>query len=340
MKHPRILVLVHPDLVPPDDPTEHEMTKAAWKMEYDVVVTLRGMGHEIRILGVGNELRPIRDLAEEFKPDIVFNLVEGFDDIRALDANVVSYLELLGIAHTGCNPRGLILSRDKALSKKLLAYHRIPFPRFAVFPRHRAVKRPQRLEFPLMVKTLDQDASLGISQASVVQDDGELLERVRFVHDSLGAAAIAEEYIEGRELYVGVVGNSRLRAFPVWELRMDKLPPEGRLIATERVKFNTKYQEKYGINWGPAADLDAAMSERLQALAKRVYRALELSGYARIDFRLDATGRPFVLEANANPDIGYGGELPESAHLAGVGYAQLLKRIISLGLAWREQTRA
>lgn len=334
-----MLVLVHPDLIPPAEADGETLLSAPWKMEYDVVVTLGGLGHRVEVLGVGDELRPIRDAAARFEPHVVFNLLEGFDDIRELDANVVSYLELLGIAHTGCNPRGLMLSRDKALSKKLMAYYRIPCPRFVVFPRGGRVRRPQRLAFPLIVKALDQDSSSGIAQASVVDDDEQLAERVRFVHESIGTAAIAEQYIEGRELYVAVLGNRRLTAFPPWELRMETLPPTGRLVATERVKFSDRYQKKYGIRWGPAPDLDEAAVRRLHALAKRAYRALELSGYARIDFRLDPAGLPYVIEANANPDIGYGSELPESAESAGMTYEQLLSRILALALSWKQQRR-
>lgn len=339
MKRLRVLVLVHPSLVPPEHAEEAELLKAPWKMEYDVVATLEGMGHAVEVLGVGNELRPIRDTAAGFEPHVVFNLLEGFDDIREMDTNVVAYLELLGFAYTGCNPRGLMLSRDKALSKKLLTYHRIPCPHFAVYPRRRRIHRPKSLRFPLIVKALDQDASAGIAQASVVDGDEELTARVRFVHETLGTAAIAEEYVDGRELYVGVLGNHRLQAFPAWELRMQRLPPTGRLVATEHVKFRDDYQKKYGIEWGPAAELEPAIAERLASVAKRAFRALEINGYARIDFRLDARGEPHVIEANANPDIGYGAELPESAHQAGVPYERLLRRILSLGQAWKDEGR-
>jgi D-alanine-D-alanine ligase len=219
MKRLRVLVLVHPELVPPDTlkgHTEQEINE--WKTEYDVASTLREAGHEVRPLGVENELKPIREEIESWKPDVVFNLLEQFHGEAVYDQNVASYLELLRMPYTGCNPRGLVLARGKDLSKKLLIYHRIPLPAFAVFPPRRKIRRPPRLAFPLIVKSLNEDASWGISQASVVDSDEKLAERVSFIHESIGTAAIAEQYIEGRELYVGVLGNERLRVFPIWEL--------------------------------------------------------------------------------------------------------------------------
>ena len=233
-----------------------------------------------------------------------------------------------------------MLSRDKALSKKILAYHRIPCPDFAVFPLGRAARRPRRLSFPLIVKSLTEDASLGISQASVVENDDKLRERVAFVHESLGTSAIVERYIEGRELYVGVVGNRRLSVFPVWELRMEGLPDVARPIATQRLKWSRPYQKKYGIRWGEARGLPEPIGRRVQDLAKRIYRTLGLSGYARIDFRLDANQEPYALEANPNPEIAYGEELAESAEKAGLSYEGLLQQILSLGLHWRHDVYA
>jgi D-alanine-D-alanine ligase len=225
MKRLRVLVLVHPDLVPPDSiegRTEQEIN--VWKTEYDVVHTLRINGHEVRPLGVHDELKPIRDEIENWKPHVVFTLLEQFRGEAIYDQNVASYLELMRVPYTGCNPRGLLLARGKDMSKTLVHYHRIAVPAFAVFPMNRKIKRPRRLTLPLIVKSLSEDASYGISQASVVDTDEELQERVVFIHDRVGTAAIAEQYIEGRELYVGVLGNDRLRVLPVWELQFSNMP--------------------------------------------------------------------------------------------------------------------
>ena len=224
MKRLRVLVLMHPDLVPPDSTkgySEQEINE--WKTEYDVVSTLRAAGHEVRPLGVHDELKPIRDEIEGWKPHVVFTLLEQFHGEVIYDQNVASYLELMRIPYTGCNPRGLMLARGKDLSKTLVHYHRIPVPAFAVFPLRRKVRRPSRLALPLIVKSLSEDASWGISQASVVDTDEKLAERVAFIHERIGTAAIAEQYIEGRELYVGVLGNDRLRVLPVWELKFGNM---------------------------------------------------------------------------------------------------------------------
>jgi D-alanine-D-alanine ligase len=340
MKALRVLTLMHEKLVPPDAPGEVDLLTVPWKTEFDVVHTLRELGHEVRPLGVRSDLRVVREAIEEWQPHIAFNLLEEFDGIATYDQNVVAYLELLRVPYTGCNPRGLMLSRDKALSKKVLAYHRIPCPDFAVFPLGRAVRRPRRLSFPLIVKSLTEDASLGISQSSVVESDDKLQERVAFIHESVGTSAIAERYIEGRELYVAVVGNRRLRVLPVWELRMEGLPDEARPIATQRLKWSREYQKKYGIQWGEARGLPDPVARRVQDLAKRIYRTLGLSGYARIDFRLDANQAPYVLEANPNPEIAYGEELAESAEKVGLSYKALLQQILSLGLRWRHDVYA
>ena len=329
----RVLALVHEHLVPPEDTTGIDILEAEWKMEYDVIETLREQGHEVRVLGVHDDLADIRPTAGSFEPHIVLNLMEAFAGITTFDQNVVSYLELLRLRYTGCNPRGLILARDKALSKKLLAYHRIPVPDFCVIRYGRKPVLPKKLRFPLIVKSLFFEASAGISQASVVEDDDQLARRVQFIHDSLGTAAIVEQFIDGRELYVGVLGNERLDVLPVWEMSFAQMPENRWRIATERVKWNTQYQKKNGI-MTDAAKVSAAEGERIHRIAKRAYRALDLNGYARIDLRMDGEGHVYVLEANPNPNLAYGEDFAESAETAGISYEKLLERIITLGLRW------
>jgi D-alanine-D-alanine ligase len=340
VKPQRVLVLVHKHLVPPEDTTGVDLVSAEWKTEYDVITTLREQGHEVQPLGIQDELNPIRQHVEEWKPTIVFNLLEAFDNVNLFDQNVVSYLELLRIPYTGCSPRGLILSRDKSLSKKLMAYHRIPVPEWTVFQRGRKVRVPPRLRFPLIVKSLTHEASIGIAQASVVGDEEKLRKRVEFIHESVGTHAIAERYIDGRELYVGVIGNERLQVFPVWEMHFSKMVEgDNWPIATERVKWSAKYQKKHGIATNKAADL-AEQEVAIGKMAKRVYRAVDLTGYGRIDLRLDNEGRIYVLEANPNPQIAYGEDFAESAHHAGIEYGDLLDRILALGLKWRPEAIA
>jgi D-alanine-D-alanine ligase len=334
VKKLRILALVHDHLVPPEDTTGIDILEAEWKMEYDVIETLREIGHEVRALGINDNLGGIRPTVGLFKPHIVFNLMEAFAGVTTFDQNVVSYLELLGLPYTGCNPRGLILARDKALSKKLLAYHRIRVPEFTVVRPGRKVALPKRLTFPLIVKSLFFEASTGISQASVVENPDQLARRVTFIHEKLGTAAIVEQFIDGRELYVGVIGNERLDVLPPWEMSFAQMPENRWKIATERVKWSTKYQKKHGI-MTDRARLDPGTGERMQRMAKRAYRALDLSGYARVDLRMDEAGRIYVLEANPNPNMAYGEDFSESAEAHGISYERLLDRLIALGLRWK-----
>jgi len=336
VKKVRVLALVHDHLVPPEDTTGIDVLEAEWKMEYDVIETLREIGHEVRVLGIHDNLGGIRTAAHDFAPHIVFNLMEAFAGVTTFDQNVVSYLELLRLPYTGCNPRGLILARDKALSKKLLAYHRIPVPECGVVRRGRKPVLPNRLRFPIIVKSLFFEASTGISQASVVENPEQLQRRVDFVHESLGTAAILEQFVDGRELYVGVIGNERLDVLPVWEMSFAQMPDNRWKIATERVKWSTQYQKRHGIMTN-AADLGSDEALHIQRIARRAFRALDLNGYARIDLRLDESGRPFVLEANPNPNLAYGEDFAESAEVRGISYERLLDRILALGLRWEPE---
>jgi D-alanine-D-alanine ligase len=337
----RIVVLVHESLVPPDSiegMSEEEV--APFKTEFDVVATLREMGHDAWPLGVSSDLRVIQRTVETFKPDIAFNLLEEFDGVGVFDAHVASYLEMIKLKYTGCNPRGLMLAHDKALSKMICRGHRIAVPHFHVFPLGRRIRRPKKLGFPLIVKSLTEEGSVGISQASVVYDDAELAERVGFVHRTINTDAIAEEYIEGRELYVGVIGNERLQTLPIWELRFTNLRDHAPRIATGKIKWDREYQQKIGIETGEAIDLPEGLATQIPRLCKRIYRALSLSGYARLDLRLAPDGKVYLIEANPNPQLAYGEDLAESAHHAGITYEQLLDRILRLGLSYHLRGQA
>ncbi|QHO72940.1 D-alanine--D-alanine ligase [Bradyrhizobium sp. CCBAU 051011] len=335
MRRLRILVLMHPDFMPPDSTDGYTARQInEWKTEFDVVSTLRAAGHEVHPLGVQEEIKPVRDEIEDFKPHVVFNLLEQFHHEPVYDQHIPSYLELMKIPYTGCNPRGLILARGKDLSKTLVHHRRIAVPAFAVFPMRRKVNRPARLALPLIVKSLNEDGSFGISQASIVDTDEKLAERVAFIHERVGTAAIAEQYIEGRELYVGVLGNTRLRVLPVWELKFGSMGGQGaRHIATQKVKHDPDYQERVGIEDGPAKDLAPEVHARIQRIAKRIYRTLGLDGYARIDFRLAADGTPYFIEANPNPEIAKSQEFATAALHDRLDYPDLLHRILALGIS-------
>ncbi len=334
MKRLRILLLMHEELVPPDSLRGlPEKEKLLVTMEHDVLGGLRALGHDVQSVGVRDELAPIRTAIEGFEPDVVFNLLMHFHGLGVYDAHVVSYLELLRTPYTGCNPRGLMLCGDKVLAKKVLAWHRIPTPRFASFERGKAVRAPARLAYPLFVKSSAEHSSIGIAQASVVHDADELRERVAFIHRTVGTDALAEEYVEGRELYVGLIGNQRLQALPVWEMQFTRLPAGSEPIATSRVKWDPAYQRKIGVRTGPAR-LSEDVERRILHLSKRIYRALGLSGFARVDLRLTPEGEVVVLEANPNPDLCRAEDLARSAKRAGLEYEALLQRIVTLGRSW------
>src|ERR1700723_3439189 len=308
MKKLRTLVVVHASLVPPESLegyTDKEIEE--WRTEYDVITTLRKAGREVHCIGVLDSLTELRAAVADWKPDVVFNLLEEFGGIVTYDQHVVAFLELLRQPYTGCNPRGLLLSRDKLLCKQLLAFHRIPTPRFAVSRKGARLHLPRKLKFPLFVKSTVEDASLGIAQASVVEDAARLKERIEFVHEQVGSDALVEEFIEGRELYVGILGNERLTRLPVWEMVFGSLPDSLAAIATRKVKWDKRYQAKYGITTRAAQELPPAVVARLDKLSRRIYRALGLSGYARMDFRVTAAGGGYVFEGNGQHNI-LGGE--------------------------------
>jgi len=329
----RVVVLMHEDLVPPDDLAGLD-DKDIWrfKTERDVVETLQKLGHEVRKLGLWDELLPLRRELKEWEPDIVFNLLEEFHGEAVYDHNVVSYLELMRAPYTGCNPRGLVLGRDKALSKKILHYHRIRVPQFAVAPLGRRFRRPKRLEFPLIVKSLIEEASAGISKASVVHADDKLQERVQLIHEHVRTDAIVEQYIEGRELYVGIMGNHRLTVLPVWELFLDKLPSDAPRIATRRMKIDREFQKRHEVTIGKARGLSDEQLRRFERTSKRIYRILGLTGYARLDFRLAPDGAAYFLEANPNPEIAADEEFAKAAAAAGLSYDAMVERIVRFGL--------
>ncbi len=331
----RIIVLVHEDLLPPDSLeglTDKE--KLAIKTEYDVTSTLKRMGHEVYAIGLYNHLNVIGNALMEHKPHIAFNLLEEFHGYPLYDQHVVSYLELMKQAYTGCNPRGMTLAHDKALTKMLLAYHRIQVPGFAVFPMNRKVRRPKRLSFPLLVKSISEEGSVGIAQASIVHDDEKLTQRVGFIHRQNKTAAIAEQYIKGREIYVGLIGNQNIQSYAPWELVMEKLPEGAENIATLKVKWDPTYQQRVGVVTR-AAELTPEQHKTVERLSKRIYRYLFLSGYARLDYRLTDEGQFYLLEANPNPQIACDEDFADSAAHLGVRYDQLLQKIINVGLNYQ-----
>jgi len=340
MKKQKILMIMHESLVPPDsiDGLAQRVVDE-WRTEYDVVTHLKAAGHDVRCLGVYDSLTSLKSTIQEWRPNVVFNLLEEFDGLVEQDHHVVSFLELMRQPYTGCNPRGLMLSRDKVLTKQLLSYHRIPSPKFAIFPRGKRIQVPAKLRYPLFVKSATDDASLGIAQASICHDASSLRQRIEFVHEQNSSDALVEEYIEGREIYVGVLGNDRLTTLPIWELKFGQLSDGRAPIATRRVKWDRRYQARHGIFTEAAQDLPDSVIAELHRLARRICRALHLTGYARVDFRVRRDGRIFALEANANPILSQEEVYARAAQTAGLSYDALLARILSLGMGYQATWR-
>lgn len=328
-------MLVHESLVPPEKiKNKEEWAIAEWKTEYDVVNGLKQGGHKVNVLGVGNDLKTIKETIEQFKPKIIFNLLEEFAGEAVYDQNVVSYLELIGVKYTGCGPQGLMLARDKSIAKKILSFHRISTPKFYVFKKNKKTKIPKDIKYPLFVKTLNEEASLGITQDSIVNSKEQLVERIKYFHEKIQADVIAEDYIKGRELYVGVIGNDRLQVLPPWELFFKKTSDRVPKIATSKVKWDHRYRKKYGINTGKAKELTEEQIKEISSICRRAYRALGLNGYGRMDLRLDESNKLYLIEANPNPDIGYCEDLSDSAEDIGIDYPHLLNKILRLGLKY------
>ena len=332
----KILVLVHHELIPPEKfASKEEWASSPCNTEFDVVSHLKKAEHEVEVLGVKDELKPIRETVDKFKPKIVFNLLEEFAGEAEFDQNVVSYLELLDVPYTGCGPRGLMLARDKSLAKKILSYHKIPTPEFAVFKkRHKNFQLPDNLEFPLFVKALNEEASLGITQDSIVNTQEQLEERINYFRNNFSTDVIVENYIEGREIYVGVLGNLRLEVLPPQELFFKKTSERVPKIATSKVKWDLKYRKKYGISTGRAKNLSDELLQKIEGVCKDSYNALEINGYARMDLRIDEHENVYVIEANPNPDIGFQEELSDAFESTGKTYIELLEKVLSLGVSW------
>ena len=329
-----MILLCHADLVPPARISSLSRREAdPVRTEWDVLSALRRRGHAVRVVGVRDDLAPLRRALREEPAHAVFNLVMELRDAGVLQPHVAAALELEGVPFTGADARAIFLTRDKALAKKVLLHHGVPTPAFAVFPRRAAPAARVPLRFPLLVKAADEEASLGISQASLVTSPAGLQARVAFVHRRLRSDAIAEEYVEGRELTVSVLGDARPRVLPVRELFLAGLPAGSARIATARAKFDEAYRRRHRIRSGPARGLAPATRARIERLARRAHASLCLAGAARLDLRLDARGRVWLIEVNATPDVGRAEDLAASARSAGIPYPRLLERLLALAIA-------
>jgi D-alanine-D-alanine ligase len=296
--------------------------------EYEVADALRRNGHELRLIGIRDDIRALVDRLGEFAPDLVFNCCEAFRGNSHYEYGVAALLEMYGYRHTGSPATALLVARNKSMSKKILRFHGIRVPEFAVFHPGEPFLRPSAVRYPLIVKPLLEDASVGIAQASVVHDDAGLEERVRFIHEKFSQAAIAEELIEGRELYVGLLGNDELLMLPPVEMHFGRLPKAERRIATYKAKWDVEYRERHHIRTGFARRLPPELLGRIRWTCETAFHALWLEDYGRLDLRVTHDHEVYVIEANPNPFISYGHEFANAAEKTGLKYPAFIQRIV------------
>jgi len=335
----RVLIIFDTDVEPPAGQDYARQLEASDEAEFDVARALRGLGHEVRLLGFRDDLDALAAGLRAEPADVVFNLTERFRNVSALDYGVAAVLEMLGLPYTGASAAGLMLARNKALTKMVLAYQGLRIPHFFVCPRGQTTQRPSDVRFPLIVKPLDEDASVGIAQRSVVRDDEALAERVSFIHTRHETAAIVEEFIAGRELYVGVLGNDPPRALPPIEMVFAQDSSEESRIATFKAKWSHKYRQAHGIENCIAKNLSKELVDRLGEVAVRTYQAAGLRDYGRIDVRLAHDQEIYIVEANPNPYLATGEDLAWAAEEGGQRYAQLIQSIAEMAAARKKGTR-
>lgn len=301
------------------------------KTEANVLAALTALGHTADHLVIFDDLDLFRQKVEAFKPDVLFNLADQWKNNRGFDQNIVSFLEMQSIPFTGCGSAGLLLSKHKGISKKILHYHRIHVPNFVIIPRGKRMTRG-RLKFPILIKPLKEEASYGISQKSFVETDEQFRERVNFIHESWNGDVIAEEYIDGREFYVSIMGNLQLTVFPLRELVFREVPADQPKIATYAAKWDERYRKRWGLDNQFAENLDPVVVKKIEETCKRIYRLLTIDNYARIDLRLNAANDVYFIEANPNPILAADEDFALSAGKAGLPYPELIDRVLRLGM--------
>ncbi len=325
-------VLVLFDLPRPVDPNQIFTLKALREeedrpTEADVISCLKRLGHEVQTLAIYDDILSVVQKIHDLAPDVVFNLCESFLNDRAHEPNVPALLELLKIPYTGAGPEALLLCKDKALAKTLLSYHHIRMARFVVSRKRQPLRRI-RLKFPVFVKPADQESSEGIVKASFARNESDALERARFIHQSLNGDALIEEYVDGRELYVSLMGTNKVTVFPARELFFGDIPDGEPKFAHSKAKWDGEYRWKWKIKNAPAAEFPAGVEKKLTTEAKRIYMFLKIGGFGRIDMRLTPDNELIFIEANPNPSLAESDDFAQSAATAGLNYDTLIQRIV------------
>ena len=317
----------HPDWEDADYKRE-VMTAKVEEAEYDVARALLAKGHDVLMVGISAEVGPLVERLAAFGPRLVFNGCEAFRGHARHEYAVAAVLDMYGFTYTGSSPTGLLVARNKSLTKKILAHHGIRVPAFAEYHPGDTLVRPSELRFPLIVKPLLEDASVGIAQASVVEDDGSLVQRVEFIHEKYRQAAIVEELVEGRELYVGLIGNAKVEVLPLTEMTFGEPDDGEHRIATYKAKWDEEYRKRKKIKNVFAKGLSDALTAKIADICTTAFHALWLQDYGRVDVRLAHDDEVYVLEVNPNPFIAYEHEMANAAEKAGLKYNDFIQRIV------------
>lgn len=307
--------------------------------EKDVYGALTSLGHDVTLLGIYNDISPLFEQIKENKPDVIFNMMEVFNNQSHLEKNMAAVLEVLDIPFTGASSGVLFMCNNKALCKKVFVFHKIKVSRFHTYYKGKRAGVPAKFKLPAVVKPLCEEASRGISQASIVDNKESFLERIKFIHDNMQMDAIAEEYIEGREMYVSVMGHKQITVLPPRELLFANMPEGEPRIATYKAKWDDGYRKKWGIKSVSAANLAKDLLEKIEDVCKRAYRALDMDSYVRFDIRVDSQGEVYIIEPNANPCIAKIDELACSASKGGMSYEDLIQKVLDLALLRHENKK-
>jgi len=327
----KVLILFDLASPPPPEQNYRDFDKATgWDQEIGVKRAIQHLGGEAILVGVFDDIvRLIKEL-QEFAPEVVFNMTESFRNKRELEPQIAGVLELLGIPYTGTRSLGLGICQDKSLSKKILVHHRIRTAQWVISKKNAPIRGLKSFKFPAFVKPVSTESSEGISKDSLVKNESDCFERVRYLHEKFECDVMIEEFIEGRELYVSVMGDKRLKVFPIRELTFSRFSEDEPKFATYKVKWDENYRKKWGIRNEFAKDLSDEIVRKASKMAKKAFEVLKLKGYARFDMRLTEQNELVILEANPNPSIADYDDFPQSAKKGGISYDDLIGKIIDL----------
>ena len=328
----KIIVLFDYPMDPPEKNHGDHIVSADWRPNKNVIDALQRLGHDVLPVGIYNQIRPLVAKIKRFQPDLVFNLVECFNNDRKYDSSVAGLLDLLNIPYTGCDSFSLTLCRNKFITKRMLGPLKVKLPKSVIFPMNDLTRSLRNLKYPLFVKPIGHEGSEGIVQNSFCENQNSCLERVKFVHDKLNTDALVEEFIEGREIYVSILGNNKLKVLPLRELKFTEFPDDKPKFATFKAKWDKEFRKKWGIKFVFADDIEETLFKRISRISRKVYRSLGLTGYGRLDLRLANNNDIYVIEVNPNPSLSNDDEVALSAKRIDIPYDQLIQKIVDFGV--------